>query len=81
MLERKAPERVNALREKQISDYEETYRMLSDTELRPSGLVGNTDAERTIGARAMESAKRHFGWPATSCGGDAGELSERSVAS
>ncbi|ECE2662757.1 E3 ubiquitin--protein ligase, partial [Salmonella enterica] len=42
VLERKAPERVNALREKQISDYEETYRMLSDTELRPSGLVGNT---------------------------------------
>ncbi|MBJ4296080.1 SPI-2 type III secretion system effector E3 ubiquitin transferase SspH2, partial [Salmonella enterica subsp. enterica serovar Typhimurium] len=26
VLERKAPERVNALREKQISDYEETYR-------------------------------------------------------
>ncbi|ECH2065666.1 SPI-2 type III secretion system effector E3 ubiquitin transferase SspH2 [Salmonella enterica] len=60
VLERKAPERVNALREKQISDYEETYRMLSDTELRPSGLVGNTDAECTIGARAMESAKKTF---------------------
>ncbi|HGB8486391.1 TPA: SPI-2 type III secretion system effector E3 ubiquitin transferase SspH2 [Salmonella enterica subsp. enterica serovar Enteritidis] len=60
VLERKALERVNALREKQISDYEETYRMLSDTELRPSGLVGNTDAERTIGARAMESAKKTF---------------------
>ncbi|EGH6239424.1 SPI-2 type III secretion system effector E3 ubiquitin transferase SspH2 [Salmonella enterica] len=60
VLERKAPERVNALREKQISDYEETYRMLSDTELRLSGLVGNTDAERTIGARAMESAKKTF---------------------
>ncbi|EPJ2511437.1 SPI-2 type III secretion system effector E3 ubiquitin transferase SspH2 [Salmonella enterica subsp. enterica serovar Bareilly] len=60
VLERKAPERVNALCEKQISDYEETYRMLSDTELRPSGLVGNTDAERTIGARAMESAKKTF---------------------
>ncbi|EJK7590185.1 SPI-2 type III secretion system effector E3 ubiquitin transferase SspH2 [Salmonella enterica subsp. enterica serovar Anatum] len=60
VLERKAPERINALREKQISDYEETYRMLSDTELRPSGLVGNTDAERTIGARAMESAKKTF---------------------
>ncbi|EEB0094494.1 SPI-2 type III secretion system effector E3 ubiquitin transferase SspH2 [Salmonella enterica subsp. enterica serovar Newport] len=60
VLERKAPERVNALREKQISDDEETYRMLSDTELRPSGLVGNTDAERTIGARAMESAKKTF---------------------
>ncbi|EAX9817599.1 type III secretion system effector E3 ubiquitin transferase SspH2 [Salmonella enterica subsp. enterica serovar Idikan] len=60
VLERKAPERVNALREKQISDYEETYRMLSDTELRPSGLVGNTDAERTLGARAMESAKKTF---------------------
>ncbi|EEJ1436191.1 E3 ubiquitin--protein ligase [Salmonella enterica subsp. houtenae] len=60
VLERKAPERVNALREKQISDYEETYRMLSDTELKPSGLVGNTDAERTIGARAMENAKKAF---------------------
>ncbi|PVI99354.1 SPI-2 type III secretion system effector E3 ubiquitin transferase SspH2, partial [Salmonella enterica] len=60
VLERKAPERVNALRKKQISDYEETYRMLSDTELRPFGLVGNIDAERTIGARAMESAKKAF---------------------
>ncbi|MBH0734395.1 E3 ubiquitin--protein ligase [Salmonella enterica] len=60
VLERKAPEHVNALREKQISDYEETYRMLSDTELRPFGLAGNTDAERTIGARAMESAKKTF---------------------
>ncbi|ELD7805897.1 E3 ubiquitin--protein ligase [Salmonella enterica] len=60
VLERKAPERVNALREKQMSDYEETYRMLSDTELRPFGLVGNIDAERTIGARAMESAKKTF---------------------
>ncbi|ENU0539695.1 type III secretion system effector E3 ubiquitin transferase SspH2, partial [Salmonella enterica] len=60
VLERKAPERVNALRKKQISDYEETYRMLSDTELRPFGLVGNIDAERTIGARAMESAKKTF---------------------
>ncbi|EEK5541222.1 E3 ubiquitin--protein ligase, partial [Salmonella enterica] len=60
VLERKAPEHFNALREKQISDYEETYRMLSDTELKPSGLVGNTDAERIIGARAMESAKKEF---------------------
>ncbi|EIN3660155.1 E3 ubiquitin--protein ligase [Salmonella enterica] len=60
VLERKAPEHFNALREKQISDYEETYRMLSDTELKPSGLVGNTDAERIIGARAMESAKKAF---------------------
>ncbi|EJU5351383.1 E3 ubiquitin--protein ligase, partial [Salmonella enterica] len=60
VLERKAPERVNALREKQISDYEETHRMLTDTELKPSGLVGNTDAERTIGARAMESAEKAF---------------------
>ncbi|EPW1450070.1 NEL-type E3 ubiquitin ligase domain-containing protein [Salmonella enterica subsp. houtenae serovar 43:z4:z23:-] len=60
VLERKAPERVNALREKQISDYEETHRMLTATELKPSGLVGNTDAERIIGARAMESAKKEF---------------------
>ncbi len=60
VLERKAPERINALREKQISDYEKAYRMLSDTELKPSGLVGNTDAERIIGARAMENAKKAF---------------------
>ncbi|EHH5783563.1 E3 ubiquitin--protein ligase [Salmonella enterica] len=60
VLERKEPERLNALREKQISDYEDTYQMLSDTELKPSGLVGNTDAERTIGVRAMESAKKEF---------------------
>ncbi|EBO4521850.1 E3 ubiquitin--protein ligase, partial [Salmonella enterica] len=33
VLERKEPERFNALREKQISDYEHTYQMLSDTEL------------------------------------------------
>ncbi|EBH8101375.1 E3 ubiquitin--protein ligase, partial [Salmonella enterica subsp. houtenae serovar O:11:g,z25:-] len=39
VLERKAPERVNTLREKQISDYEKAYRMLSDSELKPSGLV------------------------------------------
>ncbi|EIL8298687.1 E3 ubiquitin--protein ligase [Salmonella enterica] len=60
VLERKEPERFNALREKQISDYEDTYQMLSDTELKPFGLVGNTDAERTIGVRAMESAKKEF---------------------
>ncbi|HBJ6241072.1 TPA: E3 ubiquitin--protein ligase [Salmonella enterica subsp. arizonae serovar 21:z4,z23:-] len=60
VLERKEPERFNALREKQISDYEDTYQMLSDTELKPFGLVGNTDADRTIGVRAMESAKKEF---------------------
>ncbi|ELC3720506.1 E3 ubiquitin--protein ligase [Salmonella enterica] len=60
VLERKEPERFNALREKQILDYEHTYQMLSDTELKPSGLVGNTDAECTIGVRAMESAKKEF---------------------
>ncbi|EAA8371824.1 E3 ubiquitin--protein ligase [Salmonella enterica] len=60
VLERKEPERFNALREKQISDYEHTYQMLSDTELKPSGLVGNTDADRTIGVRAMASAKKEF---------------------
>ncbi|EEM2539924.1 E3 ubiquitin--protein ligase [Salmonella enterica subsp. enterica serovar Morehead] len=60
VLERKEPERFNALREKQISDYQDTYQMLSDTELKPSGLVGDTDAERTIGVRAMERAKKAF---------------------
>lgn len=34
--------------------------MLSDTELKPAGLVGNTDAERTVGARAMENAEQAF---------------------
>ncbi|ELO7936580.1 type III secretion system effector E3 ubiquitin transferase SspH1 [Salmonella enterica] len=60
VLERKAPERVNALREKQISDYEETYRMLYDEVLKSSGLVDDTDAERTIGVSAMDSAKKEF---------------------
>ncbi|MEB2464616.1 NEL-type E3 ubiquitin ligase domain-containing protein, partial [Listeria monocytogenes] len=46
VLERKAPERVNALREKQISDYEETYRLLSDPERRPAGEVGPPAAAR-----------------------------------
>ncbi len=60
VLERKAPERVNALREKQISDYEDTYRKLYDEVLKSSGLVDDTDAERTIGVSAMDSAKKEF---------------------
>ncbi|ELI6794948.1 type III secretion system effector E3 ubiquitin transferase SspH1 [Salmonella enterica] len=60
VLERKVPERFNALREKQISDYEGTYRKLYDEVLKSSGLVDDTDAERTIGVSAMDSAKKEF---------------------
>ncbi|EAP4935215.1 type III secretion system effector E3 ubiquitin transferase SspH1 [Salmonella enterica] len=60
VLERKVPERFNALREKQISDYEDTYRKLYDEVLKSSGLVDDTDAERTIGVSAMDSAKKKF---------------------
>ncbi len=60
VLERTAPASWEALCEKKISDYENTYQILSDTELKPAGLVGNTDAERTIGARAMESVEKAF---------------------
>ncbi|EGA8857754.1 type III secretion system effector E3 ubiquitin transferase SspH1 [Salmonella enterica subsp. enterica serovar Orion] len=60
VLERKVPERFNALREKQISDYEGTYRKLYDEVLKSSGLVDDTDAERTIGVSAMDSARKEF---------------------
>lgn len=60
VLERTEPTSWEALCEKKISDYENTYRILSDTELKPAGLLGNNDAERIIGARAMESAERAF---------------------
>ncbi|EBO8226757.1 type III secretion system effector E3 ubiquitin transferase SspH1 [Salmonella enterica] len=60
VLERKVPERFNALREKQISDYEDTYRKLYDEVLKSSGLVDDTDAERTIGVSAMDSAIKEF---------------------
>ncbi|ECC9614516.1 type III secretion system effector E3 ubiquitin transferase SspH1 [Salmonella enterica subsp. enterica] len=60
VLERKVPERFNALREKQISDYEDTYRKLYDEVLKSSGLVDDIDAERTIGVSAMDSAKKEF---------------------
>ncbi|EDY3360857.1 type III secretion system effector E3 ubiquitin transferase SspH1 [Salmonella enterica] len=60
VLERKVPERFNALREKQISDYEDTYRKMYDEVLKSSGLVDDTDAERTIGVSAMDSAKKEF---------------------
>jgi len=60
VLKRTEPERWEALSEKKISDYDDTYQTLSDTELKPAGLVGDTEAERTIGARAMESAEKAF---------------------
>ncbi|BFT84018.1 NEL-type E3 ubiquitin ligase domain-containing protein [Enterobacter ludwigii] len=60
VLERAYPEDWEALVEKKISDYDNTFRMLSDTELEPAGLAGNADAERAVGARALESAEQAF---------------------
>lgn len=60
VLERKAPEHWEALCEKKISDYSNIYEMLSDSELKPAGLLGDTEAERTIGKRAMDGAEKAF---------------------
>jgi len=60
VLERAYPEDWEALVEKKISDYDNIFRMLSDTELEPAGLAGNADAERAVGARALESAEQAF---------------------
>lgn len=60
VLERTEPARWEALCEKKIADYDDAFRMLSDAQLKPAGLVGNNDAERTVGARAMESAEQAF---------------------
>lgn len=60
VLDRKYPESLEALREKKISDYDYTYRELTETELKSVGLVGDTDAECIIGARALESAEKAF---------------------
>ncbi|WP_448868781.1 NEL-type E3 ubiquitin ligase domain-containing protein [Enterobacter ludwigii] len=60
VLKRTESARWETISEKKISDYDDIYRTLFDTELKPAGLVGNTDAERTIGARAMECAEKVF---------------------
>lgn len=60
VLKRAEPERWKALSEKKESDYEDTFRRLSDTELKPAGLADDTEAECTIGTRAMESAEKVF---------------------
>lgn len=60
LLQRTEPERWNALVEKKSSDYEHQYQALSDTELKPAGLVGDTEAVRTIGTRVMASAEKAF---------------------
>lgn len=60
VLERAYPEDWEALVEKKISDYDHTFRMLSDIELESAGLAGNADAERAVGARALESAEQAF---------------------
>ena len=60
VLKRANPEDWEALEEKKISDYEDAYRTLSDAELKPAGLTDNTDAERTVGVRALKSAEQAF---------------------
>lgn len=59
-LQRTEPERWDALVEKKGSDYEHQYQTLSDAELKPAGLLGDTGAERAIGTRAMASAENTF---------------------
>ncbi len=59
VLKRTNPEHWETLREKKTLDYENTFRMLSDTEL-PNELVGDDDAERAIEVGALESAERAF---------------------
>ena len=60
VLEHAYPEDWEKLTEKKISDYDDAYRKLSDTELKAAGLTGNADAERAVGARALESAEQAF---------------------
>ncbi|SFN30604.1 E3 ubiquitin-protein ligase SspH2 [Izhakiella capsodis] len=60
VLERAYPEDWETLNEKKVSDYDSAYRTLLDTELKPAGLTGNADAEREIGARALDSAEKAF---------------------
>ncbi|MCU6378220.1 NEL-type E3 ubiquitin ligase domain-containing protein, partial [Morganella morganii] len=60
VLKRTNPEHWEKCCEKKRSDYSDTYRMLSDTELKPHGLAGDIDAERTVGVRALKSAERAF---------------------
>lgn len=60
VLKRTETERWAALEEKKTADYEEQYRLLSESELKPAGLGGVTEAERVIGARALESAEKGF---------------------
>lgn len=45
---------------KWILQWTPLHSMLSDTELKPTGLLGNDDAVRTIGVRAIESAEKAF---------------------
>ncbi|EMJ9774060.1 E3 ubiquitin--protein ligase [Morganella morganii] len=60
VLKRTNPEHWEKCCEKKRSDYSDTYRMLSGTELKPYGLAGDIDAERTVGVRALKSAERAF---------------------
>ena len=59
VLEHTYPERWEALCEKKISDYESVYRSL-EKELKKNKLNNDTDAERTIGTKAMENAEEKF---------------------
>lgn len=60
VLRRTNPEHWEKCCEKKRSDYSDTFRMLSDKELKLSGLVGDDDAERTVGVRALKSAEQAF---------------------
>ncbi|ARD39744.1 hypothetical protein F8538_16510 [Edwardsiella ictaluri] len=60
VLIRKEAEDWKALINKKMADYEREYQELYDTALEPAGLVGNIEAERTIGARAIARAEKAF---------------------
>ncbi|WP_414600211.1 NEL-type E3 ubiquitin ligase domain-containing protein [Edwardsiella ictaluri] len=60
VLKRTKPDHWETLTDKKIDDYGREYQALYDTELEPAGLLGDIEAERTIGARAMASAEKAF---------------------
>ncbi|WP_395754858.1 NEL-type E3 ubiquitin ligase domain-containing protein (plasmid) [Edwardsiella ictaluri] len=60
VLKRRESKQWQTLIDKKMEDYEREYQQLSDTELKPAGLLGDIEAERTIGARAMASAEKAF---------------------
>lgn len=59
MLKHKEPARWEALCEKKISDYDDTYQSLKEGMVK-NKLDGDIDAERTIGTEAMKRAEQAF---------------------